>query len=325
MNFSLEFCDSADTLSLADKSGGLQMRSRRAFTLVELLVVIGIIAILIAVLLPALSRAREQASTVKCASNLRQIGVAVTAYAADNKGLVPPRMRGELPDNHTKFAYYSPHLMYFVTGEAVYPSAPSTEVTVTYSFARLWEKKYVTDKRLFYCPVSPHPFFDLDFQPGPPTAWPFGTTNTMGFNNGNTRSSYMWMPHWKYIRNRFRAQTIDGEFKKLSEFKKNKAVALDVLRKSTEISHYGGLKRVPSWNLLFSDGHVVTVRSDAAYEQFQKYKSVTVDPEVVGGPPNDDVARQYLDDIRDILETDATIGNPRTKPLTRRVPRVVPP
>lgn len=72
-----------------------RMRKGRAFTLVELLVVIGIIAVLIAILLPVLGKVREQAKTVACMSNLNQIGKALIGYQNDFKGRFPP---GDLRD-----------------------------------------------------------------------------------------------------------------------------------------------------------------------------------------------------------------------------------
>lgn len=66
-----------------------ERRASHGFTLVELLVAVGIIAVLIAMLLPALSRAREGARQIVCFNNLRQIGLAMVFYASDNDGSYP--------------------------------------------------------------------------------------------------------------------------------------------------------------------------------------------------------------------------------------------
>jgi competence protein ComGC len=72
------------------------MRRRNAFTRAELLVVIAIITVLVSMLLPALSRAREAANRIACASNLRQTYISPVMYTQDNKGWLPypPPMRG---------------------------------------------------------------------------------------------------------------------------------------------------------------------------------------------------------------------------------------
>jgi len=82
--------------------------TRRAFTLVELLVVIGIIALLISILMPALNRVRDQANRIKCMNNLRNIMHAVIMYTAENKQKLPYCNWAGTPPGHTGWLYKDP-------------------------------------------------------------------------------------------------------------------------------------------------------------------------------------------------------------------------
>ncbi len=91
--------------------------SNRGFTLVELLVVIGIIALLIAILMPALTVARAQAKSVASLSNLRQIGIGLVQYRVENKGYYPLAAWNKAPGRaRTRWA------------DAIYPYMKSTEI-----------------------------------------------------------------------------------------------------------------------------------------------------------------------------------------------------
>src|SRR4051794_31253892 len=89
----------AERPSMKAMRHGLAATRANAFTLIELLVVIGIVAILIGVLLVALSKARASANRVACLSNIRQLGIGVLQYCQDNKGWFPTC--GEAEENAT--------------------------------------------------------------------------------------------------------------------------------------------------------------------------------------------------------------------------------
>jgi len=118
------------------------------FTLIELLVVIAIIAILAALLLPALAKAKEKAVRIQCTSNLKQWGIAVTLYAGDNREFFPANPTA---DGASGFAWMARGLNTNFYPQYLYPNRPGTTTgrrnkqDVLYCPTDEWHRAYESD------------------------------------------------------------------------------------------------------------------------------------------------------------------------------------
>jgi prepilin-type N-terminal cleavage/methylation domain-containing protein len=162
---------------------------KRGFTLVELLVVIGIISVLISILLPVLGSARQSAESVQCLSNLRQIGQAAMIYAQFNKNWFPQ----PCPGAQTVKTPATTPPQYQSLSDSIYRFSQS-QAEILNNLMKGQNKMWYCPSNHFNPPAGQQPISDTDFYPLPGQSW-ISAPITSG------RINYWWLgnpgaPDW---------------------------------------------------------------------------------------------------------------------------------
>lgn len=239
----------------------MKRQSKNAFTLIELLVVIAIIAILAAMLLPALASAKEKAKRTQCVNSLRQLSFGCNIYAGDNDDWFPAWGDG----SHAKNVLPSPnngldnYIRYVVLGGPMngghvsqIPSVVASQSASFQNLGYLYPAKLAGDGRLFFDPAYP--------QSSPLAADQYSASGLLSYGgvngSGSIRSSYTYNP------------VVDASglrvFQKASQIKSRRVFIMDYIDKQMSNPSYFAHYRAKGWEMAMTDGSVGFARVDIA-------------------------------------------------------------
>ena len=241
------------------------------FTLIELLVVVGIIALLIAILVPTLSKARTSARSTVCMSNQRQLAAGTMAYATAQRNVLPAYR----PDAKLSLA----NLITFPTHtyRIAYRNVTESDVISPTNHGLLYDGGQVDAAGVFYCPSQeaelwqegayPEPFLSS----GTPGERADGTPNP---NELLVRSSYMYNPY--PVRDDSGSVGELGKqfrvYERVPAYPKDAVLYMDLLvgNNHPTVAH----DENASWNIAFIDGHVSTAKSEYVAENHKSLPEV---------------------------------------------------
>ncbi len=227
------------------------MLRKKGFTLIELLVVISIIAVLMAIMMPALGRVREMAKITVCKTRLKNLSTATFAYASSSDGKLPiPYWQSN--SNGTTSTWQS--YVMKETDDAFSRPNKANYGTVVFGFGMLWRDKYLEEPEIFICPGIRSQDFNK----------PSMLRMLKNFDNDaickRVDAQYSYVPLTAKPLKTAAGHTYWPDAKKVFQLSGSSAMALDKMRSVNNFVHIKGrsTNASPLINVCFGDGHVVT-------------------------------------------------------------------